>query len=147
MNVSHQLENRSGHAELAPLNESIQSHALMSEAKQKEHDTSMESQLSATVTAGARILELESILETSARADDSGIEELKQRIAASTFGLEAREKSSAAASAACELQIARLLARIDTFENEAKSAEYKAQFILEASNKDREELERVTFDL
>eukprot|EP00972_Heterocapsa_arctica_P115537 16448279-Heterocapsa_arctica.AAC.1 len=70
----------------------------------------MELQLSATVTAGARILELESILENSARTDESGIEELKQRIAASTFSLEAGEKSSAAASAAYELHIARLLA-------------------------------------
>eukprot|EP00972_Heterocapsa_arctica_P105091 15484631-Heterocapsa_arctica.AAC.1 len=85
----------------------------MSEAKQKEHDASMELQFSATVTAGARILELESILEVSARADESGIEELKQRVAELTFGLEAREKSSAAAPAAYELQIARLLARIE----------------------------------
>eukprot|EP00972_Heterocapsa_arctica_P012373 1816184-Heterocapsa_arctica.AAC.1 len=39
------------------------------------------------------------------------------------------------------------MARIDTFENEAKSAEYKTQLILEASSKDKEELERITFDL
>eukprot|EP00972_Heterocapsa_arctica_P019254 2841384-Heterocapsa_arctica.AAC.1 len=81
MNVSHQLENRSGLAELARLTEQIKSHALMSEGKQKLHDYLIDVQQYAITTQTARILELESIIEVPARADESGIEELKQRVA------------------------------------------------------------------
>eukprot|EP00972_Heterocapsa_arctica_P013716 2023052-Heterocapsa_arctica.AAC.1 len=69
MNVSHQLENRSGLAELARLTDQIKSHALMSEGKQKLHDSLIDEQQSVITAQTARILELESILEVSARAD------------------------------------------------------------------------------
>ena len=56
MNVSHQFENRSGLAELARLNEHTKSHALMSEGKQKLHDSLMEEQQSVITAQTARIL-------------------------------------------------------------------------------------------
>eukprot|EP00972_Heterocapsa_arctica_P031855 4693722-Heterocapsa_arctica.AAC.1 len=105
----------------------------MSEGQQKLYDSLKEEQQCVIVAQTARILELESILETSARADESGVEELKQRVAELTFGLETEEKLYAASTAANELRTAELMARIETFENEVKSAEYKAQLILEGS--------------
>eukprot|EP00972_Heterocapsa_arctica_P076351 11263078-Heterocapsa_arctica.AAC.1 len=71
----------------------------MSKGKQKLHGSLIDEQQSVITAQTARILELESILEVSARADESGIEELKQRVAELTFGFEAGEKSSVAASA------------------------------------------------
>eukprot|EP00972_Heterocapsa_arctica_P044868 6621161-Heterocapsa_arctica.AAC.1 len=105
----------------------------MSEGKQNLYDSLKEEQQCVIVAQTARILKLESILEISARTDESGIEELKQRVAELTFALETEEKFYAAASAANELRSAELIARIETFENEAKSAEYKAQLILDVS--------------
>eukprot|EP00972_Heterocapsa_arctica_P012189 1787280-Heterocapsa_arctica.AAC.1 len=69
VNVSHQLENRVGHAEVARLTDQVRSHALMSEGQQKLYDSSREEQQSEITAQTTRILELESILEISARAD------------------------------------------------------------------------------
>eukprot|EP00972_Heterocapsa_arctica_P092044 13575463-Heterocapsa_arctica.AAC.1 len=121
LNVSHQLENTLGLAEVARLTEQTSSHALMSEGRQKLFDSLREEQQCVIVAQTARVLELESVLENSARIDESGVEKLTQRIAELKFGLENEEKYYTASSAAGELRIAELTARIETFEHEAKS--------------------------
>eukprot|EP00972_Heterocapsa_arctica_P055770 8226303-Heterocapsa_arctica.AAC.1 len=121
MNVSHQFENGIGRAELARLTEQIKNHALMSEGKHKLHASLIDEQQSVITAQTAWTLELESMLEVSAHADESGVEELKQHVAELTFGLETGGKYYVAASAANELRAAEFMARIETFENEAKS--------------------------
>eukprot|EP00972_Heterocapsa_arctica_P110855 16324822-Heterocapsa_arctica.AAC.1 len=71
-NAVHQQENTLGLSEVDRLSEQIRNHAIISEGQQKLFDSLREEQQCVIVAQTARIHELESILEQSARADESG---------------------------------------------------------------------------
>eukprot|EP00972_Heterocapsa_arctica_P080453 11855851-Heterocapsa_arctica.AAC.1 len=97
------------------------------------HDSASAEQQRLILVANSRVTKLEAILAAAAAADETGNEELKQFNAELLFRLKAYDESSVVAKTAYELRIAEFLASAETFENEAKTAKFKAQLLLEAS--------------
>eukprot|EP00972_Heterocapsa_arctica_P024561 3622587-Heterocapsa_arctica.AAC.1 len=104
--IKANLDNAMSLSEVARLNDQLRLYATNGEEQRKVYAASSDEQSTVIASLSARVVELESILEKTANADETGIEILKQQIAEMEHGLE----TDAGASAARELRIAELLA-------------------------------------
>eukprot|EP00972_Heterocapsa_arctica_P087910 12962935-Heterocapsa_arctica.AAC.1 len=80
-----------------------------------------------------RIVEQDSVVAAASAADETGNVELKQHNTMLLLRLTALEESSAVAKTEYEQRIMDFLASEEVYQNDAKNAEFKAQFLREDS--------------